>query len=1403
MSWPGFLSWQYAWLALLAVPLIVFYFLKLRRPKVRIPSLMLWAQVIHDQRVNSPFQRFKRNLLLLLQLLLLMALVLAAMQPFWPLQAERGRYLAVLIDASASMAARDSASGRTRIELAKQSIGKLIDDLMADQRVSLIAVTSTAQRLTSFTNNKRELRDALAQVRAQDVPSSLDDAFRMTQAMSRSVRIDSVLLYTDGNLPERVDFELPFEVNYQQMGKAEPNLGITAFTARRAGAKAWQVFVRIDGSAGNVSGTKVQLRQEGKVLAEDYTSVKEDGPPRVMFTIDTEAAINLEAVLIPDGTDALDSDNVAYLQLPLPRPLRIYCRPEMEAFRHALGQLSDVEIHPSDGVNDSVGQYDLWIGDTPFPQDGVVAPVRLLVGVVPPSLEKLIQMTDGSAEVIDWQRSSPLLQYVQLTDVITTDQIVQTAGTVDTDYEQLGFEILIHGRTGPLLVRETGQSYHAFHLLFHPERSTLVYRVGFPILVKNLVRSAQQAASLSEIAASHTGVLACHGLEPTTSYRVEVPGGTQASAVTGPDGRLVGVAAPTVGAYPVSRNGEQVMTASASLLDSMETQLVAREELHFRETAVAVAENTVAQDRPFWSKCAWIAFALLLLEWLYFHRRVDRSAEAPSPRTMPRRTARQRSVVVKGVVLAALLANGLEGRSEAADDAATKDKKERHGLRAEYDLTGSRQREDAPLLATWKVNWEKEYLLEGNFRIEFFKDRVKYQVYESDPYALTQGDRIVRMLLPATAGPQFWMRHWMHVVFVGKDREYDLGDFDVAFQSDRHKCGLCRIVSPANTIGASLEDEIARQMRFEAFLEQDTTQQAATWIPNTVIAPWEVQDMPLSAFYYTPFDIVFLGSAAFGAASAKQVDTLDQWVQAGGRLCLCIRDPLPDHHDSFVRELLAAAGDELEPGQRGWPLPPSNSPAWLARRGLGRVGLVVINSSADNAALTAGLQSLHNFLWMIPKPYRPQRVPGDDIFSQSDDALRNSIDRRQTTNLVVRRKNEYDFLVSHLNELLLPSNVRIMPLGLTGLLLWSYLILIGPVDYFVLRYFRLQRWTWVTFPLTTVLLAILCVQVSNAYLTSQDHGKKLVIRDLDEAGNLLLENRFQMTFSGRRATTTDEVSSAMASVMSFEDSARRIGPTAMSFGTDAVFSKLSGSIPANYRVDRTIDKWSPRLDRYLAFESESPDPTRVSEPSLVAIARLMRDLATHAQRTAQDRAAHKQQFEGMATNSSDNNGLASSLLSVNTDNVAVQELELLTRIRREVHEGAGYAAILGGADGPAAMPDTINVPYNGDSFDVAMGFTNGYSEGSLHDRAFSHSVAIRLLRSLSLFQSWDKALPKNSTTDPFDFWDVPIAPHGGANFQDLAILDVTDDTRGLVLLAVPYDEQTMVVYRYCFTRPKP
>src|SRR5260221_4378049 len=275
MIWGGFNAVSYGWLATLAVTLVLCYFLKLKRPRLQVPSLTLWRQVLQDNRVNSPFQKFKRNLLLWLQLLILALLVLAAMQPYWRGREGLVRRLPVLIDCSASMGALDKEGGITRLQEAKRRVGELIDGLAGDQELCFISFGKTARKLTGFTNDKRELRDALEGIRVENVHSDCEEALRLAQALARTTAFDEVLLVSDGNFPPRVNFDLPFKLNYQQLTPAGPNVGLAALSARRSVNGGWDVFVQIEGSAGADGGMTVEVAQEGAVVgSERVTLVK-------------------------------------------------------------------------------------------------------------------------------------------------------------------------------------------------------------------------------------------------------------------------------------------------------------------------------------------------------------------------------------------------------------------------------------------------------------------------------------------------------------------------------------------------------------------------------------------------------------------------------------------------------------------------------------------------------------------------------------------------------------------------------------------------------------------------------------------------------------------------------------------------------------------------------------------------------------------------------------------------------------------------------------------------------------------------------------------------------------------------------------------------------------------------
>lgn len=616
MSFPGFSALINAWWFLLLVPLIIFYFLKLRRPRLDIPSLALWRQVVNDQRVNSPFQKFKRNLLLLFQILLLCCLVIGAMQPYLSSGNQRHANLPVLIDTSASMGALDGPGGKSRLAEAKEKVGKLIDDLLPGQQLCLISVNSSARRLTDFTNNKRLLHESLSQLEVSHVASHLEDGFRLAQALSRAFPIDSVMLISDGNVPHEIEFDLPFKVNFQRLKAGGANIGITDFNARRS-RTGWDVFARVEGSKDAKTLAEYELLQNGQLIKSDSVSIEGTNAERLMFKVSTDIAVSLEVRIKPDGFDSLDSDNVAYLDLPKPRPLAVYCPTDMESFRNALAIVPDINLYPGDEPTPSA--VDLKFAQGPL-SSGPESRVDFNVGYVPDDITSLVEIESGLAEIVDWMRTAPLLQHVQLLDVQIADQPKLAEGVTERDFESAGYEILAQSRTGPLILERTGGGQTDFQFLFHPDRSSLVYRVGFPILVQNAVQVALNRAALSEARAIPAGSLPPRKVVPETEYQVAGPHSYTDSAKSDKDGFLMGLGAPYVGVYEVSGASEPERIG-VSLLASQESSMAAVEKLNFPEVSVSAAEQTVKTDQPLWGWFALGGLLFLTLEWWYFQKK--------------------------------------------------------------------------------------------------------------------------------------------------------------------------------------------------------------------------------------------------------------------------------------------------------------------------------------------------------------------------------------------------------------------------------------------------------------------------------------------------------------------------------------------------------------------------------------------------------------------------------------------------------------------------------------------------------------------------------------------------------------------------------------------------------------
>jgi hypothetical protein len=130
----------------LSIPFIaLLYLLKRRYIDTEVSSHMLWRRILREQEANQPWQRLRRQLLLLLQLTAAALFVLALMQPLFRGQQTAKSHIFFVIDASASM--QTLTDHGTRLEQAKQSILTYARDKAQNRSYSLLVMKDQPELL--------------------------------------------------------------------------------------------------------------------------------------------------------------------------------------------------------------------------------------------------------------------------------------------------------------------------------------------------------------------------------------------------------------------------------------------------------------------------------------------------------------------------------------------------------------------------------------------------------------------------------------------------------------------------------------------------------------------------------------------------------------------------------------------------------------------------------------------------------------------------------------------------------------------------------------------------------------------------------------------------------------------------------------------------------------------------------------------------------------------------------------------------------------------------------------------------------------------------------------------------------------------------------------------------------
>lgn len=634
--------------AAVAVPLLLLlYFLKLKRREMIVSSTLLWKRAVQDLQVNAPFQRLRRNLLLLLQLLALAAMLLALAGPVAALSRGPGQRYVLLIDRSASMNATDVSP--SRLAEAEKQAKVFVESMRGGSAFSLrdvsdhamvIAFDRHAKVMCSFTSDKAAVLAAIDAIEPGDGASTLGEAITVARAFAQSSSSDSekhtsqeaakLLLFSDGRISDLSTIDMaPDELVFQCVGHLADNIAITAMKARRSYEQPEQVevFTTLSNYGAQTVTTDVQLSVDGNVRAVRPVTIAActttPGQMAVSFSLSQEAAGTLEVRQLT--ADALACDDAAWAVLPPPKRLAVLLvtagNPVLES---ALRACPIVNVDPCTpagfGVMDPAlfearSAYDVIVLDNctlpRLPRGRYLVWGSPPVGIDVNSPAKLENQT-----LVDWRSGHPVLQYVNLTNLFAGEsrvlQLPRDAEVLAEFADSPAIALLRrHGSTFLLVSFDCLQSNWPFEPSF----------VLFCYNATNYLAAQGGTDRASELAVAEPILL--ENVAAGTTVTFTLPDGMRTEVQPDPSGVVRFPGTYRAGVYTAAVAGEPTRLYAVNLLDGDESAIAPRHDLAFSNlTAAAQQQGVQRANVPLWPACVLGVLLLACLEWLVYNRRV-------------------------------------------------------------------------------------------------------------------------------------------------------------------------------------------------------------------------------------------------------------------------------------------------------------------------------------------------------------------------------------------------------------------------------------------------------------------------------------------------------------------------------------------------------------------------------------------------------------------------------------------------------------------------------------------------------------------------------------------------------------------------------------------------------------
>lgn len=478
----GFTNLWPLFLLLTIPPVIMLYILKRKYKEEVISSSLLWKEVYKNTRANAPWEKFKKNIMLLLQIIIILSVILALMSPFISIGGKSYKNVIMVIDNTASMNTIYDDSN-SRLEQGKTLAKEYLNSTKEGTNTYIISYDGTSNLLLNGDFNKSNASSIIDKISTSYGSGDISDVVSFVKAIGDGIGEEyEALIFTDKQVAIS---DINGRIVY--LGNSGLNASVDNVSHKFVDDKV-KVIANVTNNGDSLYEGDFSLYNGEELVAVEGVTLQVGESKTLSFQLDSLNSDYLKGEL--SRKDILTEDNTYYHVVNENKVKKILLVTDENVFlEKAFGIIENTEVYKTNDVSNITDndEYDLYVFDNKMPE---VMPRKGSILFINPNSNEFFNVLEGGeigqATAVKGSVSS-YLEDTQFTlseyNIIETPYYGTNILTIDDN--SIGFKGEINDRK----IAALSFDLHSTDFALKKEFPILIYELGEELISTGMVYS--------------------------------------------------------------------------------------------------------------------------------------------------------------------------------------------------------------------------------------------------------------------------------------------------------------------------------------------------------------------------------------------------------------------------------------------------------------------------------------------------------------------------------------------------------------------------------------------------------------------------------------------------------------------------------------------------------------------------------------------------------------------------------------------------------------------------------------------------------------------------------------------------------------------------------------------------